>query len=698
MAETITIPSPSAFLNSPEPGPTKQPTKTNHRRPASGSKATANKPSETDGITKRKQSKSRNGCVTCKAKRLKCDETKPTCQQCNRRGVTCGGYKKDFKWRPFEEASFVTKPPGGKQRRTSPAPSPIPTPYSPEHAITPTPSNHFHNGHANFVSQFPISPQRHTLPVSTPAFLDPALSSAGDMYTVPPEMYDMPPRSHPGPDVFEPGSMDSTMSMFNDTSTVDTLRSETTAASSISSGQSPRLVDLLLPGTDLSATPPEYFSFRSQYPDSFYQPAYTPQPQEFAGEEDDEIEEVVRQPPFNPDHEAYNSRLRVEGIDHMRSSIEALASGIQNMRVETAIATTLALAFSESWDQHISTGINHIKGAKILITKALTQHRRSAFFGEDLTRIKFLCNSWIYMDVIARLTSVDDDESNDFEVVSSVLSEPFGMESQLDPLMGSASTLFPIIGRVANLVRRVRRSPSNPLAIISQAMELKMRLESWQPPATFEAPEDPTTEVQHSIQTAEAYRWTTLLYLHQAVPEIPSLSSSELAKKVLVLLATVPMSSRAVVVQIYPLTAAGCEAVGEEDRQWVRERWQAMAQRMQLGIIDKAFDVVKEVWNRRDAYEAMQQAVLACKTNSLKRGFSMPEGFDESSFDWMSNFGGGKRRATAGAFDLPRSVRLSPRKTSTDMATGEVDYEFTIKGRLHWLGVMRDWGWEVLLG
>ncbi|EON66403.1 hypothetical protein W97_05500 [Coniosporium apollinis CBS 100218] len=609
-----------------------------------------------------------------------------------------------------------------------------------------------------------------------------------------PDMYAMPPRSHSGPDIFQPASMDSTMSMFNDTSTVDTLRSETTAASSISSGQSPRLVDLLLPGTDLSATPPEYLSFRSQYPDSFYQPAFTPQPQEYA-EEDEDIEEVVRQPPFNPDHEAwvmrlpspspstsssssdestvvmksdpysmflqeprfsagspemltlsfdrqtcgilsirdgptenpwrtliwplardspalfhalasmtsfhtsrYNPRLRVEGIDHMRSSIEALASGIQNMRVETAIATTLALAFSESWDQHISTGINHIKGAKILITKALTQHRRSAFCGEELTRIKFLCNSWIYMDVIARLTSVDDNESNDFEVVSSVLSEPFEMESQLDPLMGAASTLFPVIGRVANLVRRVRRSPSNSPAIISQAIELRMRLESWQPPDFFEDPEDPTTEVQHSIQTAEAYRWATLLYLHQAVPEIPSLSSSDLAKKVLVLLATVPMRSRAVVVQIYPLTAAGCEAVGEEDRQWVRERWQAMAQRMQLGIIDKAFDVVKEVWNRRDAYEAMQQAVLACKTNSLKRGFSMPEGFDESSFDWISNFGGGKRRATAGAFDLPRSVRLNPRKTSTDLATGEVDYEFTIKGRLHWLGVMRDWGWEVLLG
>jgi hypothetical protein len=50
------------------------------------------------------------GCITCKTKRLKCDETKPTCQQCAKRSVTCGGYKKDFKWRPFEEATFTGKP------------------------------------------------------------------------------------------------------------------------------------------------------------------------------------------------------------------------------------------------------------------------------------------------------------------------------------------------------------------------------------------------------------------------------------------------------------------------------------------------------------------------------------------------------------------------------------------------------------
>lgn len=63
------------------------------------------------------------GCITCKAKRLKCDEIKPSCHQCERRKVQCGGYKKDFKWRPFEETNLasgrptVTKAKKGKRSR-----------------------------------------------------------------------------------------------------------------------------------------------------------------------------------------------------------------------------------------------------------------------------------------------------------------------------------------------------------------------------------------------------------------------------------------------------------------------------------------------------------------------------------------------------------------------------------------------------
>ena len=91
----IKIPSPSTILDSPKT------LSASVRKPVSRSTvapATIQRP---------KQTKSRNGCSTCKAKRLKCDESKPSCQQCERRKVPCGGYKKDFKWRPFEETNLA---------------------------------------------------------------------------------------------------------------------------------------------------------------------------------------------------------------------------------------------------------------------------------------------------------------------------------------------------------------------------------------------------------------------------------------------------------------------------------------------------------------------------------------------------------------------------------------------------------------
>lgn len=661
---------------------------------------------------------------------------------------------------------------------------------------------------------------------STPtAFVHPSFPSPSQIldFDVP---YNPATTSGPIQEPYDPGPVDPGPLQNIDPTLDESMDSvrvvpENTASSSLSSGQSPRLIDLLLPGTNMNMPNPEYADFRARFQDSMFQPSISipiPDIVETMADDDGEVEEIARhQPTFsdglNPEHEAWVMRLptppmssssssssegtlinpstnpwtymvreplfspsspemltlrfdrqtcgvlsvkdgptenpwrtliwplardnsalyhaiasmtsfhyareepclRVQGIEHMRTSIKALAQGIANMRLDTAIATTLALAFSESWDQHISTGINHIKGAKILVNQALMKHRRAPYEGEELARFKFLANTWIYMDVIARLTSVDEDESNDFDFVFSELSDPFLGETQLDPLMGCASSLFPIIGRVTNLVRKVRRTTSNSPAIISQALDLKTQLENWVPPSYFECPEDPCSAVEHSLQTAEAYRWATLLYLHQAVPEIPSADSAELAKKVMIYLATVPLGSRAVIVQIYPLIAAGCEAFDEEDRQWVRDRWMWMARMMKLGIIDRCAEVVKEVWDRRDAYEPRspkgRRNTSIIPPASLKRGFTMEEDEIGDPFEWDVDVfadldgrnGGGKRRATTGIFDARHAVRLSAsgpriRKSSTDAGTpGGIDPEFTVQGSLHWIGVMKDWKWEGML-
>jgi hypothetical protein len=561
----------------------------------------------------------------------------------------------------------------------------------------------------------------------------------------------------------------------------------------VSSGQSPRLVDLLLPGTDLSAPPEEYSTFVSQH-EAVYQPTgHTPP----ADSLHDDIEEVPRNP--NSDQEAWVMRhpspassassssssdspampmlvqpqfslaspehltrrydrdtcgvlsvkdgptenpwrtlvwplardcpalyhaiasmtsfhqskdmpaMRIQGIDHMRNAVHALAAGLQNMRFDAAISTTLVLAFSESWDQHISTGINHIKGAKILINQALVQHRQTPKQGEEWVRLKFLCNTWIYMDVIARLTSADDDENNDVDFVHDSIYANGEVDTKLDPLMGCAHTLFPIIGRVANLVRKVRRTDSNGPTIISQALHLKSQLEEWTPPSFIEDPEDETTSPHDSIKTAVAYQYATLLYLHQAVPEIPSLSSRVLAKRVLCELATVEPRSRSIIVQIFPLMAAGCEAMDQETRDWVKERWGIMSSRMKLGILEKTLDVTKEVWIRRDAYAADRKMLDEMRSDSFSPNTPLKRDFDnffddfQADGDYCWTDGSSKRRAIdsmssyTGPVSSPLIAEPSKRRQMSSGNAEYLEHDLTVKGRLHWLGVMKDWNWESMV-
>ncbi|KAI9641620.1 hypothetical protein NHQ30_009474 [Ciborinia camelliae] len=830
--ETITIPSPSAFLSSPVLKPAPEPPPPPKKRKQSTSKPTTSKPAtqslkKESGINKPKQSKSRN------AKRLKCDETKPSCQQCHKRSVTCGGYKKDFKWRPFEEATFTNKPapplapPKKRDSIVLDKPLDITTVASPvaSDGSASTPGVEDTQMQDSFFNAAIPSPSTFDVGTSLPE-LHSGFSPMFDMST-PTFSQD----GHQRPRI-EPDSVTSSLSsLFEDTGLVTPTRSRSSF-----SGQSPRLIDLLQPGSELNALRPQSMPMPSPI---MGMTMSSPNMTQFHMTNDqsleDDIEEIIRDPslsdaemwlamsPFQPQSRSptaspisfspmyrqpdvpagspemlmlrfdkqtcgilsvkdgptenpwrtlvwplardspalyhaiasmtafHTSKekpaLRVDGMEHMRRSIRSLATGIEKMRTDTALATTLVLAFAESWDQHISTGIEHLRGAKILVNQALIKHNKRNLKGDDLARLKFLCNTWVYMDVIARLTSIDDEDSTDFEnlllplnnlSVSSFSSSSANVTpmSEIDPLMGSAATLFPLIGRAANLCRKVLKSKSNSIAIISQAIELKQAIEQWQPSTSFSTPEDPTSEIQHALQTAEAYRYATLLHLHQAVPEIPSLTCAELAKKVLVFLATVPLSSRLVIVQIYPLLAAGCEAKDDEDRAWVEERWASMGRRMWIGNIDRCWEVMQEVWRRRDEISRQKERELL-KKNGGRMGTShgMHGGSNSRRFeDGMGNGNGigngigigheqvslqdllnlnemrlmGSNRRTSPVGNRQRHSisgpsqggfgELKAQRQAAGLITEEMDQELTVRGRLHWVGVMKDWEWEVLLG
>lgn len=459
-----------------------------------------------------------------------------------------------------------------------------------------------------------------------------------------------------------------------------------------------------------------------------------------------------------------DQEMRAQAVQHMKQSFEMLGEGLNNKTLppNVALATTISLAVAEGWDlTRYSTGISHLKRATKILRQLINQYKNMPL----PPWLQFLFNSWLYYDVVARLTAEEeespeerslvemtddedeeDDDRNDndnnvtntgadqqqtpADLLETLLNnqvfddsspeasespEPFqnhgkrrsssngsstkrrrystagnfvfkehlfsSQKEEVDPLLGCGHTLFPLVGKVASLVQRVRKLDKNSLTIVSEAVELKHQLETWNTTLSkrMTLVEDPTWDLNSCLSTAEAYRYSALLYLHQAVPEVPSLRSHELAEKVMMLLASIPMSSGCRVVSIFPLLIAGCEAEGDE-RNWVLERWQMLSERMWIGNIDRTIDVVKEVWARKDYCRRQREKKPSEEASESDKIIAR-----RSSKDIASSIASRVAQAFGGASDSTNNQ-------------DDLDYNNGIKGWCHWSMVMKEWGWEIILG
>jgi hypothetical protein len=146
------------------------------------------------------------------------------------------------------------------------------------------------------------------------------------------------------------------------------------------------------------------------------------------------------------------------------------------------------------------------------------------------------------------------------------------------------------------------------------------------------------------------------------VPEISSPQSTELADKVLMLLASIPTTSKTLILHIFPMLISSCEIEDPSDRTWILERWKVMNEKLWLSNVSQAVEIIKEVWRRKD---------------SLTQG----------------DMNGEKRKEVDGMndWDLFQSridTLVGSRKRSEE---GTNDWT-------HWSTVMKDWNLELLFG
>jgi hypothetical protein len=392
-----------------------------------------------------------------------------------------------------------------------------------------------------------------------------------------------------------------------------------------------------------------------------------------------------------------HSALRVQGLHHMQQSASDMdvCDTSEPLLLDRSIAASIALAFAEAWGcGPVSSICARIETAQNLLQVATTTSPVTRPTTQNMEMFRFLAKTCLYVDVMTRLTTkVPGGISADSKTPSELLQPgpiPAG-ESGMDALMGYAADLFPIIGRVADLVRDVRRRTAklNSPSIISRATELKALLEQWSTPPSIATTDSLSANQSDALQTAEAYRWATLSFLQQAVPELPSLFSySELAQKVMVYLATIPISSKTVIVHTFPLLMAGCEAIEDEDRAWVHDRWRHMGRRIITGITERCLELTAEVWQRRDEYALMHDI---CPTTGAQRNSTSQQLPNTNS-----------RQPQADVVEAP--LILSLRRDALPISAafkGGVDFrtrsgciDYSVKGKLHWLGVLEDRNWE----
>ena len=305
--------------------------------------------------------------------------------------------------------------------------------------------------------------------------------------------------------------------------------------------------------------------------------------------------------------------LKEEGLAHERCANQKLACEISGSTHISAVATSLLLASLEPWEEGVAPANKHLKGAKLLINEALRGQFRTASVGIEYTRLKVLYNTWLFLDVVFRLTCLNDKELGDFTEASMMIPSNSVYDNNLDPLGGCIPSLFPIIGQGAELIHWVRSGVVTSVQMVQQALKIWIMLEKWSPSAATMIARKRDAHSLEILRIAEAYRFSTFLFISQAVPELASPPSTFLAGRVLENLAAVHVQSKTVILQIFPLLAASGEVMDTRGRNWVMARWRAIAEfRPDLGIaIGRCTSVINEVWRRRDEFEAHRCSTLA---------------------------------------------------------------------------------------
>ncbi|KAF4983986.1 hypothetical protein FZEAL_740 [Fusarium zealandicum] len=203
----------------------------------------------------------------------------------------------------------------------------------------------------------------------------------------------------------------------------------------------------------------------------------------------------------------------------------------------------------------------------------------------------------------------------------------------VDTLLGMATSLWPIIHRLSNLLTlkdqldaAVHNGEVSKVAVLRTEFEIsssaiETALEEWHPvlPENSVLNKDPeelsneqSTErsrLQSILNNALSYRHSAFVYLYRTIysysrnhPLVQRHTHISLTHCVGTVSNTGPMSAL-----LWPLFVAACEATSLTDRDLARQSFVAINRKQGMINIDRAWTIAQEVWRRADEAEVTQQ-------------------------------------------------------------------------------------------
>jgi hypothetical protein len=189
----------------------------------------------------------------------------------------------------------------------------------------------------------------------------------------------------------------------------------------------------------------------------------------------------------------------------------------------------------------------------------------------------------------------------------------------VDTLLGMATTLWPIIHRLSNLVgvkdeldAAMAQGLVSKAAVLrteldANAAAIRAALEQWQPVIPGEASLSPAEEarLQSILHNALAYRHSAFVYLYRTIygherahPLVQHHAHLSLTHCIGTVTGEGPMSAL-----LWPLFVAACEARTTGDRELASQTFVRIDRVQGMANIERAWRIVQEVWKRADEAE-----------------------------------------------------------------------------------------------